>query len=349
MKYPRILAIDTSCDDTSVAVTQGMKVLSNIVASQTEIHRKYGGVMPLEAKLAHHEFIGPTYHEALKRAHIKSNQIDAVAVTYGPGLAIALEVGIAFAKDLSKELNVPLIGVNHMSGHLYSCLAVNSKGNTKPKVTIEGEFFPALALLISGGHSDIVLLPDLSTPTIVGATIDDAAGEALDKFARLLDLGYPGGAILETIAKEGNPDRFQFPLPMTQTHDFNLSFSGLKTSGRHKVEELEGTLDQQTIEDLAASFQKAVFRALLYKFKKAVEKFQPQSIWLGGGVSANLYLRKQMRDLCKQNNIKLIFPYTKKLSTDNAAMIGVAAYFQYLNKDFVFNFDEFQRKPRLNI
>ena len=346
MKYPLILAIDTSCDDTSVALTQGMRVLSNVVASQVEIHRKYGGVMPLEAKLAHHELINPTYKEALKRARITPDKINAVAVTYGPGLAIALEVGIAFAKELARELNVPLIGVNHMKGHLYSPLAVNSKKKCAPLVF--NHDFPVISLLVSGGHSELVLLSTINNPLVIGATVDDAAGETLDKFSRMIDLGYPGAAALEKVARNGENTAFAFPLPMTQSKDLNYSFSGLKTAGRQKIEKMEN-LNKQDVENLAASFQQAVFKALLYKLKQAVTKYQPKSIWIGGGVSANLTFRQTVRRLCREHNLTLHYPQLAHLSTDNAAMIGIAAYFQYEDKDFITDFEAFQRIPRLKL
>jgi len=344
--YPIILSIDTSCDDTSVAITQGARVLSNVIASQTKIHRKYGGVMPLMAKLEHHKLINPTYQEALKRAHLKENQIDAIAVTYGPGLAIALEVGIEFAKNLARQLDKPLIAVNHMKGHLYSSFANNSASS--PNSDIKSSDFPALALLISGGHSDLVLLKNLESIEKIGQTVDDASGECLDKFARLLDLGYPGAPILEKLARGGDSTKYSFPLPMTQSHDFNYSFSGLKTAGRHQIEKLN-KLTSQNVKDLAASFQTAVFKALMYKLQKAVKKHKPKSIWLGGGVSANLAFRKILRTYCRHNNLNFYYPKDKKLNTDNAAMIGLAAYFQFQKKDFIANFPELQRIPRLSL
>ncbi|MGI5827421.1 MAG: tRNA (adenosine(37)-N6)-threonylcarbamoyltransferase complex transferase subunit TsaD [Patescibacteria group bacterium] len=344
---PTILAIDTSCDDTSVAITQGMKILANVIASQVEIHRKYGGVMPLEAKLAHHEFINPTYTEALKRARVEENNIDAVAVTYGPGLAIALEVGIGFAKEISRTLQKPLIAVNHMKGHLYSPLAVNSKGKCQPSVRPED--FPVLALLVSGGHTELVLLKNLENLEVVGKTIDDAAGEALDKFARMIDLGYPGAAAMEQVARNGDASRFSFPLPMTQVKTFDYSFSGLKTAGRHTIEKFGNSLTKKDVEDLAASFQQAVFKTLLYKLSKAVEAFKPRSIWVGGGVSANLELRKMLRKYCKERGLQFLYPTQRRLNTDNAAMIGVAAFFQYKKQDFIKNLDSLQRVPRLEL
>jgi tRNA N6-adenosine threonylcarbamoyltransferase len=359
-KYPIILAIDTSCDDTSMAITQGSKVLSNIIASQNHIHAKYGGVYPLAAKLEHHKLINPTYKKALQISQIKPNQIDAIAVTVGPGLAIALEVGISFAKSLSLELKKPLIAVNHMKGHLYSHMAKNSQANPK----FENHKYPAIALLVSGGHSDLIYLDSSNKLKKVGQTIDDAAGECLDKVARLLDLGYPGAAAMEKIAKSGDPKKYQFPLPMTQSQNFNYSFSGLKTAGRHMIKKLksppfqggevpqsetEGVLSKAKIQDLAASFQNAVFIALIYKLKKAINKYPVKELWLGGGVTNNMQLRKQLRNFCKMNNLTFRYPKNKKLFSDNAAMISIAAYFQYQNQNFVKKIDTLHRQPRLSI
>lgn len=347
-QFPIILSIDTSCDDTSVALTKGTQVLANIVASQEELHKKYGGVMPLVAKLAHNDLINPTYRECLKRAKISEDQIDAIAVTYGPGLAIALEVGIEFAKNLALQFgDKPLIAVNHMAGHMYSVLAKNSKQN--PDFEINENLFPVISLLISGGHTELILLKNLTDYQKIGQTVDDAAGEALDKFARLLNLGYPGGAVMEKIAVNGNPDFYKFPLPMTQSHDLNFSFSGLKTFGRLLIEKLGSSINKTTIENLSASYQQAVFKAILYKLKKAVETYQPKSLWLGGGVSANLLLRKMLRNYCREKNIVFLYPKLKKLNSDNAAMIGIAAYFNYLKQDFVKDFDGLQRVPRLGL
>jgi len=386
-EYPVILAIDTSCDDTSVALTQGMRVLSNVVASQTEIHRIYGGVYPLAAKLAHHELINPTFEIALKRAEIKLNKIDAVAVTQGPGLAIALEVGIEFAKQLSIELGKPLIAVNHMAGHLYSPLAVNSKKNLNPN--LNSSYFPALALLVSGGHTELILLNNLTDYQIIGKTVDDAAGECLDKFARLLDLGYPGAAAMEEIAKKGNPKIYAFPLPMTQTKDLNFSFSGLKTAGRVLIEKLSNpkgccapiplnskgnkknsnssyynqgeqvehsenlrVLSAQDIANLSASFQFAVIKAIIYKLNKAIDQYQPKSLWIGGGVSANKELKKELRKITKNLNIPFLYPKLKRMTGDNAAMIGIAGYFEYQKGNMLTNSKDFsalQRIPRLGL
>lgn len=344
--YPIILAIDTSCDETSVAITQGAKILANIIASQVEIHRQFGGVMPLIAKLEHNKLINPTYNLAIKTAKIMPEQIDAIAVTYGPGLAIALEVGLIFAKNLAQELNRPLIAINHMEGHLYSPFGLNSKQS--PKFDLPDSKFPALALLVSGGHSDLVYLENLTSFQKIGQTIDDAAGECLDKFARLLDLGYPGAPVMEKMAQKGNKNRFSFPLPMTQSGNLNYSFSGLKTAGRHQITTLL-KLFKQDIYDLSASFQNAVFTALIYKLNKAVIKYQPKSIWLGGGVSANKYFKLLLRQYCSKYNLNFYYPKSHKLSSDNAAMIGLAAYFHFQNQDFVSDFNLLQRVPRLSL
>jgi len=343
--YPVILAIDTSCDDTSIAITCGMKVLSNIIASQTEIHRIYGGVYPLAAKLAHHELINPTYKQALKRAKIEPQQIDAIAVTYGPGLAIALEVGIDFAKNIATDLNKPLIAVNHMEGHLYSPLAANSKANPNPSLT---NLFPAISLLVSGGHTELILLSDINTKEKIGKTLDDAAGECLDKFARLIDLGYPGAAAMEKIAHKGNINSYKFPLPMTQTQDYNYSFSGLKTAGRQLVEKM-AKIKSGDVSNLAASFQYAVIKAIVYKLSKAIVEYRPNSLWLGGGVAANKILKKELRQIARKLNIPFLYPKLKRMTGDNAAMIGIAAYFEYQKENFVTNFDTLQRIPRLSI
>jgi N6-L-threonylcarbamoyladenine synthase len=345
-KYPTILAIDTSCDDTSAAVTQGVKVLSNIIASQEEMHRKYGGVMPLVAKLAHHELIHPTYQESLKRAGMKESQIDAIAVTQGPGLAIALEVGIAYAQETARQLNKPLIATNHMAGHMFSSLAVSKNRSPAPKLNKKN--FPVLAFLVSGGHTELVLIEDFDNYKIIGQTLDDAAGECLDKFARMLDLGYPGAATMEILARSGDPDKFQFPLPMPSNKHLDMSFSGLKTAGLHQIQQL-GNLSKKDVQNLAASFQKAVIRALIYKLEKALAKYPVKTLLLGGGVVNNLKFRQAVRKVAGKHKLSAHFPYSKKLINDNAAMIGVAAYFQYLQNDFVQDETKLDRIPRMNL
>lgn len=336
-----ILAIDTSCDDTSAAVTDGHMVLSNVVASQVELHKEFGGVFPTVAKQAHKERIAPVVQLALKRAGIDKRELRAVAVTQGPGLAPALEVGVEFAKSYAADLELPLVPVNHIEGHILSVLAKpRSRGSaTQQTADIHAAKhfamqYPCLSLVISGGHTEFVLVHEPGRYERIGWTVDDAAGEALDKFGRMVDLGYPAGPVVEQFAKLGNSRAFAFPLPMTTTDNFLMSFSGLKTSARRKVEELTTTqpLTKQQIIDLCASFQYAVFHAITYKLNKYLLKryadpSQPPlfGVWLGGGVAANSTLRKMLRKTVQAYNLQLHVPYSKKLCSDNAAMIGVAA------------------------
>lgn len=341
----RILAIDTSCDDTAAAVTCGFEVWSNVIASQTELHKPYGGVFPTVAKQAHKENIAPTVAAALRRASVSWQEIDAIAVTQGPGLAPALEVGIAYAKEMAMAQSLPLIPVNHLEGHLLSVLAVgrakktgttNSRCTGTTRTSLKTPLFPALALLISGGHSEFMLVEGIGKYTRLGSTIDDAAGEALDKVGRMIDLGYPAGPVIEQFAKKGNPRAHDFPLPMTTSGDFNLSFSGLKTFSRNLIKKLENTgeLDsQQEVYDFAASLQYAVFRHINHKLAKILIEYPDiQQVWLGGGVAANVALRKSIRETIKKAgllSVPLLTPYSKRLCQDNAAMIGLAAQFKY--------------------
>ncbi len=325
-KLPTVLAIDTSCDDTSVAITQGWVVLANVIASQTELHQKYGGVFPTVAKLAHRENIQPTIDLALKRARLSSKDINLIAVTQGPGLAPALEVGILAAQQLADQYRLPLIPVNHLEGHLLSPLAVRkSRG---PNFNQQfAHHLPALSIIVSGGHTQFVLVEKIGSYQVLGQTLDDAAGECLDKIGRMLNLGYPAGPIIEEFAKKGNAKAYQFPLPLTTTKDFNLSFSGLKTFAKNKLAELtdngQKVLSQQQVYDFAASAQYGVFRHVTYKLTKILETHQVKEIWLGGGVAANIELRKMIRKTIKP--LKLKVPYSKKLCMDNAAMIGIVA------------------------
>ncbi len=325
-KLPIVLAIDTSCDDTSVAVTQGWVVLANVIASQTELHQKYGGVFPTVAKLAHRENIQPTIKLALQRAKLGWPDIDLIAVTQGPGLAPALEVGILAAKQLAEKHHLPLVPVNHLEGHLLSPLAIR-KGrgsNLNQQIT---PHLPALGMVVSGGHSQFVLVEKIGSYHVLGQTLDDAAGECLDKIGRMLNLGYPAGPVIEEFAKKGNAKAYQFPLPLTTTKDFNLSFSGLKTFAKNKLAELtddgKKVLSQQQVYDFAASTQFGVFRHLTYKLTKILESYQVKEVWLGGGVAANIELRKMIRKTIKP--LKLKVTYSKKLCMDNAAMIGIVA------------------------
>ncbi|HLL60809.1 MAG TPA: tRNA (adenosine(37)-N6)-threonylcarbamoyltransferase complex transferase subunit TsaD [Candidatus Nitrosocosmicus sp.] len=341
----KILSIETSCDETAAAVTEGRKVLSQAIYSQVLIHKKWGGVVPNLAKRAHEEKIDPVIEESLKKAKITMSDIDYIAVTVGPGLAVALETGIRKAKELSIKFNKPIISINHMEGHIYSPFVQNSKGT--PVIDFE---FPYLVLLISGGHTEFVLFKDHMQYEIIGEKIDDAAGEALDKAARMLGLGYPGGSVLERLAKDvHNIDPYKFPRPMIHSENLNFSFSGLKTSFYYYLKQLSDEEKNDKIKELASSFQEAVFDTLLIKTEKAIKQTGINKLIVGGGVSSNLYLRSRLRTLMKKNNGNVLFPSFKYLSGDNAAMIGVAAYYKAERNMFVNDIDSFQRIPRLRL
>lgn len=316
-----ILSVDTSADDTSAAVTQGTRVLSNVIASQTQLHKQYGGIFPTVAKLAHRENIGPTIQAALQRAGVTEKQLDAVAVTQGPGLAPALEVGITAASELVKKLKLPLIPVNHLEGHMLSVLAQPASAQRERELS-----FPVLGVIVSGGHTSFVLIKKLGQYQVLGQTLDDAAGECLDKVGRMLNLGYPAGSLIEKFAKQGDFKAIEFPLPLTMVKTFDVSFSGLKTFSKNLLKASEDTdMSQQELFDFCASLQYAVFRHICYKLEKILEQYQVKEIWLGGGVSANGTLRKMIRQTAKPFNLKLYTPYSKKLCMDNAAMIGIVA------------------------
>jgi N6-L-threonylcarbamoyladenine synthase len=362
MTDPLILAIDTSCDDTSAAITQGVTVFSNIIASQTQLHEPYGGVFPTVAKQAHKENIDRVVEKALRRAGIELKGLDAVAVTQGPGLAPALEVGITKAKELATQLNIPLVPVNHIEAHALSSLVQPKRKQNQPFVSLDQSMtehtFPILSLIVSGGHTEFILITAIGEYERLGFTIDDAAGEALDKVGRMLDLGYPAGSVIEEMASKGDPKRFAFPLPMTTQHDFNLSFSGMKTFSRNLIEELEAqqALDKQAIYDFCASFQYAVFRHIMYKLNKILPSHNIHEVWLGGGVAANTTLRQTIRETLRAYSttshhpkLTLHVPYTKRLCMDNAAMIGVTAGFQFLMGKYTQDILSIERKPRWSI
>lgn len=339
-----ILAIDTSCDETAVAVTSGRRIISNVIYSQSLLHKKWGGVVPSLAKRAHEERIDWVVDESLKKAKTAMGKIDAVSVTYGPGLAMALEVGINKAKELSMKYNKKIIPVNHMEGHIYSCFGQNRNGN--PKLSFN---FPYLALLISGGHTELVLFKNHIYYEILGSTIDDAAGEALDKAAKMLDLGYPGGEVIESLASEvNNKDLYNFPRPMIKKDTLNFSFSGLKTSFYYFLKK-ENKEKAEKVKELASSFQEAVFDTLLFKTKKAIELTKINRLLVGGGVSANLYLRRKIRKLVGDYKGSVIFPSFKYLTGDNAAMIGIVASYKAKKDIFVKDINKLERVPRLKL
>jgi N6-L-threonylcarbamoyladenine synthase len=351
-----ILAIDTSCDETSAAVTIDDCVISNVISSQVELHRKYGGVVPILAQRAHRERINPVITEALLRAqkqHITRNSklvtlanTDSIAVTQGPGLAIALEIGIAKAKDIAKKYNKPLIAINHMEGHLLSSFAKNSKGKG-PFSNIKPEF-PILGLLVSGGHTQLVLMMDFCQYRLLGETLDDAAGEAFDKLAKMLDLGYPGGPMVSKLAKKGDPNKYLLPIPMERSRDLNFSFSGLKTAALYLIKQLNSKGAKGYHYDICASFERSLVAALMIKLDLAIQVYKPKQIVLGGGVVNNLRLRVEARKTARKYSLPLFLPYSKNLNTDNAAMIGVAAYYKAKGGKFFKNLAALDRLPNLN-
>ncbi len=323
---PYILSIESSCDDTSAAVLCNDRLLSNVIASQ-KVHEQYGGVVPELASRAHQHNIVPVVDCALRDAGIDKRQIDAVAFTRGPGLLGSLLVGVSFAKSFAQALNIPLIEVNHLQAHVLSHFIRTSDDYIPPQ-------FPFMCLLVSGGHTQIILLHSHFEMEILGQTIDDAAGEAIDKAAKIMDLGYPGGPIIDRLAREGNPDAFQFATPQIQGYDY--SFSGIKTSFlyflRDRLVEDPDFINQHKA-DLCASIQKCIMSFLLKKFERAALKHRIRQVAIAGGVSANSYLRNGIAELGRKHGWKVYTP-TLQFCTDNAAMVGIAGYFKYLNGDF---------------
>lgn len=372
-----ILAIETSCDETAVALLKAengrFEIISNLVFSQIEIHKKYGGIVPETAARKHIETILPLLGQCLKKSEcdkktikisdqskgIKSPisfspKIDCIAVTNGPGLITSLLVGVETAKALSYVWQKPLVNVNHLEGHIYAnwLTPIDEIPNHKfqnPKIE-----FPALCLIVSGGHTELVLMKNHGQYKKIGETLDDAAGECFDKVAKLLEIGYPGGPIISQLAKNGNPHAFDLPRPMIKSGNYNFSFSGLKTAvlyklqGFHPVKSPRGAIlpraklfnrvkfrPQNFLPDFCASFQQAVIDVLLEKTIKAAKEYKVKSIVLGGGVAANKELRKQFEEKVKKElcGVNLFIP-PLEFCTDNAAMIAAAAYFHILKNNF---------------
>lgn len=313
-KSIRILGIETSCDETAAAVLEdGSQVLSDVVASQADLHARYGGVFPEVASREHIKTIYAVVDQALKDAHLDIRELDAIAVTRGPGLAGSLVVGMNMAKGLSLASGIPLIGINHLEGHLYSAwIPLDNPEYSQPT-------FPVMALIVSGGHSSLVLMQDHLTYTQLGRTLDDAVGEAFDKVARLLNLPYPGGPSIQKAAESGNGQAFQFPRAWLEG-SWDFSFSGLKTAVLHTLQELRADGRPVLVENLAASFQAAVVDVLCQKTLAAAREFHARSILVAGGVSANRALRKAFLD---QKEFPVHIP-PLKLCTDNAVMIASA-------------------------
>ncbi len=316
-----ILGIETSCDETSVAVLEERVVRSSIVASQAQLHAQWGGVVPEAAARQHVERLNAVLQQALDEAGICLSAIDGIAVTNRPGLVGALVVGLATAKALAFALQKPLVGVHHLEGHLYSAFL------TEPEAPIP---FPHLSLIVSGGHTELVLVRNHAHYTLLGHTLDDAAGEAFDKTARLLNLGYPGGPAIDKRAQHGDPEAFHFPRPTVE--GWNFSFSGLKTAVRREVERLQarGALDEATINNLCAAFQQTVVEVLVEKTLAAAQAHNIPLVTVVGGVAANSALRQQMAAACQHAGIALKVP-PPKYCTDNAAMIALAGYFRLLS------------------
>ncbi len=389
-QYNLILAIDTSCDDTSVSITYKNYILSNVVSSQIKAHKIWGGTVPMLAKREHEKRINNVVKYAIKRAKINLNTtikrfnlasnellelqekikkgkyvefVDAIAVTYGPGLSIALEVGVKKAQELAIKYNKPLFAINHMHGHFFSSFVFPlSRFNSIINVDNLDSFYPILGLLFSGGHSEFILSNKIGNFKILGATLDDALGEAFDKVARMLNLGYPGGPVIEQLAQKGKIN-INFPIPMQNSNDYNLSFSGLKTAMLYKIRDLKGEnrvqpkekkisyreniklskvhrntqkLQKQIVYDLCASFQNSAFKSVIFKLNKILKNNNKiKSIVVGGGVFSNVKFRYEVKNALGvlNPNIKIFIPYSTRLFTDNAGMIGISAYIlNYFNK-----------------
>jgi N6-L-threonylcarbamoyladenine synthase len=317
-----ILALESSCDETAASVNKnGLEVLANVVSSQVDLHKKFGGVVPEIASRKHLELLLPVIDQALEKAGIGFKDLDAVASTYGPGLVGGLLVTLTAAKTISLALDIPLIGVNHIAGHIYANFIDN------PDIKK-----PLLCLTISGGHTDLLFFENLRGYQILGRTIDDAAGEAFDKISRFIGLGYPGGPAIEKAAQTGDREAIDFPrADLGESYDF--SFSGLKTSVMNYVNNEEQRGNEININDLAASFQEAVVDSLASNLIKAAKEYEVKSVVLSGGVAANQRLREVIAERLKEHSLDLYYP-PLELCTDNAAMIGAVAYYQYLDHDF---------------
>ena len=341
-----ILAIESSCDDTSAAVLRDDRLLSNVIASQ-KVHEQYGGVVPELASRAHQQNIIPVVDAAIRQAGIRKEEIDAVGFTRGPGLLGSLLVGVSFAKSFATALDKPLIEVNHLQAHVLSHFIISDErlvmsdelatasGNSS-LITHHSSLpsFPFICLLVSGGHTQILLLKDYFDIECLGTTIDDAAGEAIDKAAKIMDLGYPGGPVIDRLAKEGNPDAYKFATPHIE--GYNYSFSGIKTSFlyflRDRLKEEPDFIERHKA-DLCASIQKTIVSFLLKKVERAALDHHVRQVAIAGGVSANSFLRSELQRICQKHHWQAFIP-PFQFCTDNAAMVGIAAYFKYQKGDF---------------
>lgn len=322
-----ILGIESSCDDTSAAVIKDGVLLSNVTASQA-VHEAYGGVVPELASRAHQQNIVPVVDQALKKAGVEREQLSAIAFTRGPGLMGSLHVGVSFAKGLAASLGIPMVDVNHLQGHVLAHFIKESETDQGQPV------FPFLCLLVSGGNSQIVLVKSYKEMEVIGQTIDDAAGECIDKCSKVMGLGYPGGPIIDRLARQGNPKAYQFSRPQIKGYDY--SFSGLKTSFlyslREWLKEDEDFIEHHK-EDLAASLEFTVVDILMKKLRMAAKDLKIKHVAVAGGVSANNGLRQSFHDHAKRYGWKVYIPKFS-FTTDNAAMIAITGYFKFLDKDF---------------
>ncbi len=321
-----ILGIESSCDDTSAAVIRDGLLLSNVIASQS-VHEEYGGVVPELASRAHQQNIVPVVSAALKRAGVDKSELSAIAFTRGPGLLVSLLVGTSFAKGMSLGLRIPIVDVNHLHGHVLSHFIRRNPDDEVPE-------YPFLTLLISGGNSQLIMVKNYNDMEILGATIDDAAGEAFDKCAKVMGLPYPGGPHIDRLATEGDAMRFKFAKPHIPGLDY--SFSGLKTSFlytlRDNLKENPDFIDANRA-DLAASLQRTIIEILIDKLNKAVKQTGVKTVAIGGGVSANSGVRNAVAAYCEKNGLKAFIP-ERAFTTDNAAMVAIVGYYKYLDKIF---------------
>lgn len=321
-----ILGIESSCDDTSAAIISDGLLLSNVIASQ-KVHEEYGGVVPELASRAHQQNIVPVVDAAIKRAGIDKSDLSAIAFTRGPGLIGSLLVGTSFAKGMSLGLRIPIVEVNHLHGHVLSHFVRTTPDDRVPQ-------YPYLCLLISGGNSQLILVKNYNDMEVLGQTIDDAAGEAFDKCAKVMGLPYPGGPHIDRLAAEGDPTRFRFAKPHIPGLDY--SFSGLKTSFLYTLRDavkIDPEFVQKNMPDLAASLQKTIIDILIDKLAKAVDATEVKTVAIGGGVSANSGVRSAIADFCKERGLEAFIPQ-RSFTTDNAAMVAMAGYFKYLDKQF---------------
>jgi len=350
---PLIIAFDTSCDDTSVAVLRGRKVLSSEVSSQVEIHAQWGGVVPDIARREHEKNLPLVYSEALKKAKVTIEDIEYVAATYGPGLAIDLEIGLNFAKDLAIKYNKPFIPVNHMEGHLLSGLLLNSKGNGLVEGNVE-DLFPALGLLISGKHTELIHSSKIGEYKKLGETVDDAAGEAFDKVSRMLNFGYPGGPVICEFAKKGKLGNITFTVPMKNSNDMNFSYSGLKTAALYKTKELRESdiPEKEWVYDFCRGFLDTVKESLRIKLEMALRTTpEVKTLFVGGGVFNSEEILRYIGNIAKDNGLNFVYS-EKEYRGDNAAMIGIVAYFKSLRKEYIINtkdIENIDRDPRLSL